>query len=152
MHAMCRGNAVSDGLDWRRGWCMFPFILTWPGKVDASRGGKTMERRWTTRRKLGLEVDVVFEGGHLSGCQTRDIGLGGVFVKTGDRVLPDDQPVEVRFKLQGPVEVEEHKIRAKVVRLVSGGAGLMFRDFDAGAFRSLQRVLKVRETGEVEMA
>lgn len=135
-----------------RGWCMFSSSLTGLRKVNANQGVRNMERRWTTRRKLGLDVDVAFDGGTVQGCHTNDIGLGGVFVKTGEHVLPRDQPVELRFKLQGPADVEEHTIRAKVVRLVPGGAGLMFRDFDAGAFRSLQRVLKVREVTEFEVA
>lgn len=146
------GGSPAAQLEAERGWCMFSFALAGLRKVNANQGESNMERRWTTRRKLGLDVDVAYDGGGVQGCHTNDIGLGGVFVKTGERVLPGDQPVELRFKLRGPADMEEHTIRAKVVRLVPGGAGLMFRDFDAGAFRSLQRVLKVREVTEFEVA
>lgn len=143
------GSRSADQLEAEWGWCMFSFAaLTGLRMVNANQGERNMERRWTTRRKLGLDVDVVFDGGGVQNCYTHDIGLGGVFVKTGERALPGDLPVELHFKLRGPTEIEEHTIRAKVVRLVPGGAGLMFRDFDAGAFRSLQRVLKVREVAD----
>lgn len=104
-----------------------------------------MERRWTTRTRMGLNVDVAFEGGALTGCRTRDIGLGGVFVDSGDQ-LPLGQFVEITFKVPDGSAIEDAKIRAKVVRTVSEGMGFMFRDFDATAFRALQRVMRVKDS------
>ena len=112
-----------------------------------------MEKRWTQRSQVDLEVDVTTGDGGTLGCRTRDICLGGVFVKlSNDLKLPQDTPVELMFKLDKGESVTRHRIKAKVVRITDEGAGMMFRDFDAGAFRSLQELLKYRaEVGSVEI-
>ncbi len=110
-----------------------------------------MERRWTTRTELDLDVEVAVEDGEVFQARTRDIGLGGVFVHTAEGAdLEHGDDVELVFRL--PQESGnslfsesgegQYRIRARVVRLTSAGAGLMFRDFDATAFRSLQKVMK----------
>ncbi len=104
-----------------------------------------MERRWTTRTQLNLDVDVRFTGGELAGCKTRDIGLGGVCLTEGGEQLPNDAQVELIFKVNASSAVQEYALRAKVVRLADDCVGLMFRDFDATAFRSLQKVMRVKE-------
>ncbi len=110
-----------------------------------------MERRWTTRTELDLDVEVAVEDGGVFQARTRDIGLGGVFVRTaGDPDLEPGDDVELVFRLPGETgdgpfpdpEEGQYRIRARVVRLTPVGAGLMFRDFDATAFRSLQKVMK----------
>jgi hypothetical protein len=105
-----------------------------------------MERRWTTRTQLQLAVEVSQEGGTTLHCTTRDIGLGGVFVNVGRRALPEGQNVELTFRLPTSTPVEECRLRAKVVRAADEGAGLIFRDFDATAFRSLQKVMRSRDS------
>lgn len=107
-----------------------------------------MERRWTTRTKLALTVEVACEGGRILRCTTEDIGLGGVFVNAPTTAIPEGQNVELIFSLPANSAPEEHKLRAKVVRATDAGVGLMFRDFDATAFRSLQRVMRARELAE----
>ncbi len=104
-----------------------------------------MERRWTTRTRLGIDVQVAYDGGELKGCRTRDIGLGGVYVTSADP-LPVGQFVELTFDVPVGGEDEQPRIRAKVVRSANEGMGLMFRDFDATAFRSLQRVMKIKDS------
>lgn len=104
-----------------------------------------MEKRWTQRTQVELEVDVLTGEGGTLGCRTRDICLGGVFVKLSrDLTLPQDSPVELMFKLGMGESITRHRIKAKVVRITDEGAGMMFRDFDAGAFRSLQELLRYR--------
>ncbi len=104
-----------------------------------------MERRWTTRTKLAVDVDLAVNGeGHIV-CKTSDIGLGGAYVTHAYGALPNGENVELIFRLNGSPTLEEHKIRAKVVRSTADGVGLMFRDFDAVAFRSLQKVMKIKE-------
>ena len=104
-----------------------------------------MERRWTTRTRVCLDVDIIHDSGSVH-CTTQDIGLGGMYVALPRASLSEGQNVEVAFHLTQSASVEEHKLRARVVRTSHGGAGLMFRDFDANAFRSLQRVMRVRES------
>ncbi|TPW18007.1 MAG: hypothetical protein FD130_440, partial [Halothiobacillaceae bacterium] len=82
--------------------------------------------------------------GMVGGCRTRDIGLGGVYLEAGSGLLESGETVELLFKLPSASSEELHTLRAKVVRITEGGAGLMFRDFDAIAFRSLQKVMRAR--------
>lgn len=104
-----------------------------------------MERRWTTRTSIALPVEVLCEGGATLHCLTENIGLGGIFVRAPRDAMAPGQQVELTFSLAAGATPEQHRLRAKVVRATDEGIGLMFRDFDATAFRSLQRVMKARE-------
>ena len=106
-----------------------------------------MERRWTTRTEMRVELDVATDTATVSGCYTRDIGLGGAYVVTSNGAgFIEGEDVELMFKLTNAEGTEAHKIRAKVVRTSGEGAGVMFRDFDAIAFRSLQKVMRSKES------
>jgi len=101
-----------------------------------------MERRWTTRTEITINLDVATADSVLTSCVTKDIGLGGVYVDTKGSTLNAGDEVELTFNLQDEINESAPKIKAKVTRLTDAGAGLMFRDFDAIAFRSLQKVIK----------
>lgn len=103
-----------------------------------------MERRWTIRTKLSVDVDI-FYAGKVTSWKTRDIGLGGVFVETDSAYVEQDENIDLVFNLQTPEDQEQSTIRAKVVRLEERGAGLMFKDFDAAAFRALQKVMRYKD-------
>ncbi len=104
-----------------------------------------IERRWTARTPINLDVEVLSHGAGMVACKALDIGLGGVFLKINpDEILPDSN-VELYFLLGAGEARLKHKIKAKVVRATTHGIGLMFRDFDATAFRSLQEVLHYKD-------
>jgi len=101
-----------------------------------------MERRWTERTPINVPVDLSCTNVQNEECRTRDIGLGGVFVELPKTVnLATETPVELTFKLGSGPQLTKHRINARVVRVSGDGVGMMFRDFDAIAFRSLQEVL-----------
>ncbi len=101
-----------------------------------------MERRWTARTKLDIDVDVLLNNNVSIQCKTGDIGLGGVYLNfLSSTPVSKGDTVELTFKLNLHRN-EACKLRAKVIRLTEQGAGLMFKDFDAIAFRSLQQVMK----------
>jgi len=105
-----------------------------------------MERRWTERTPINVAVDVAYAGKQAGEYRTRDIGLGGVFVELPEETdIAAETPVELIFKLGSGVYLTKHRINARVVRVTSDGLGMMFRDFDATAFRSLQEVLRFKE-------
>ena len=109
-----------------------------------------MEQRWTQRSQVDLEVDVLYDRGETRGCRTRDICLGGVFVKLPrDLIPPQDAPVELLFSFGHGENLTKHRIKAKVVRITEEGAGLMFRVFDVGTFRSLQELFRHRAEASV---
>jgi len=101
-----------------------------------------MEHRWSLRTPIELDVDLNCEGLGQLGCRTRDIGLGGVFLEGSADFPPKNANVELTFNLDSSEGTTRHKIKARVVRIADDGIGLMFRDFDVGAFRSLQEVLR----------
>lgn len=110
-----------------------------------------MERRWTARAQLRLPVEMNHAGTHTEGCVTHDVGLGGVFLKIPPHVkIFNESHVELTFKLGETSQVTKHRIKARVVRVSDEGAGMMFRDFDASAFRSLQEILRHREGGAAD--
>jgi len=104
-----------------------------------------MERRWTIRTTMQLNVEIVAEGGASLQCATEDVGLGGVYVTPAAVGLATGQNVEITFRLGAADATELHSLRAKVVRADDKGVGLMFREFDANSFRSLQRVMRQRD-------
>ena len=105
-----------------------------------------IERRWTARAPVDLNVEMLFQGEGSAVCKALDIGLGGVFLKINrGEVLPDEN-VELVFLLGASSHCIKHKIKAKVVRMSAQGLGLMFKDFDATAFRSLQEILRYKDS------
>lgn len=102
-----------------------------------------MEQRWSQRRKVALDVDIWRQGSALASSRTRDVGLGGVFLEVeGGRVLEKNTEVDLFFLLEAGDHVTRHKLKARVVRITVEGFGLMFKDFDIGAFRALQEILR----------
>jgi hypothetical protein len=105
-----------------------------------------MERRWTERTPIDIAVDLAYAGTQAGEYRTRDIGLGGVFVEVSQTAdLAAETPVELIFKLGTGEHLTKHRINARVVRVTDDGVGMMFRDFDASAFRSLQEVLRYKK-------
>lgn len=103
-----------------------------------------IENRWSQRRSLDMDVEILLHGSVVGRTRTRDVGLGGVFLfLDDDQRLDTDVDVDILFVADGQNESRaRHKLRARVVRHTADGAGLMFRDFDTSAFRALQEVMK----------
>ncbi len=105
-----------------------------------------MEQRWSPRTRVNLDVDLLIKGKEIGGCRTRDIGMGGAFVEVSNDFETEKAIVELVFKLGSGNQFTKHKIKAIIVRVVDDGIGLMFRDFDASAFRSLQEILQYAQS------
>ncbi len=102
-----------------------------------------LDQRWSKRHVLMLPVDVVGATGPLlEGCESRDIGLGGVYLRCQSDTLEGvEEDVELVFHLGRGKLQQQHRLRARVVRRDAEGAGFAFRDFDTTAFRALQQIL-----------
>lgn len=111
-----------------------------------------MEQRWSPRTRADLDVDLSFRGEVISGCKVRDIGMGGLFVEV-EKEYPRDTVLELKFKITADNGQDtRHRLRATVARTSDSGLGMMFCDFDAGTFRSLQEVLhyvQIKNSGEL---
>lgn len=99
-----------------------------------------IEKRWSSRQPLRLEVDVEFAGSNFTG-QTMDVGLGGAFVETESYHFEQDKDVTLRFSSDQDSRIEANDLNARIVRVCEGGIGLMFQNFDADAYRSLKTVM-----------
>ncbi len=99
-----------------------------------------MEQRWSPRTRADLDVDLSFRGEIVSDCKVKNIGMGGLFVEV-EKEFPRDTVVELKFKIKAAGKDTKHRLRATVARSSDNGLGMMFCDFDAGTFRSLQEVL-----------
>lgn len=100
-----------------------------------------MEQRWSPRTRADLDVDLSFRGEVFSGCKVIDIGMGGLFVEV-EKEFPRDTVLELKFLITADDGLDtKHRLRASVARSSDSGLGMMFCDFDAGTFRSLQEVL-----------
>ncbi len=99
-----------------------------------------IEKRWSSRQPLRLEVDVECDGNSFNG-QTIDVGLGGAFVETESSRFQQDKDVTLHFQPEQDSRIESVGLNARVVRVCDEGIGLMFQNFDANAYRSLKTVM-----------
>jgi len=118
------------------------------GTQNTERGGEmemnaasVVEQRWSQRRDVLLGVDVLENGELIASCQSRDVGLGGVFIETASGKLQDHCDYELCFSL-GQKDMAKQKLKAKIVRVADDGYGLMFKDFDTNSFRALQEIMR----------
>ena len=104
-----------------------------------------MERRWTTRAPAKFDVDMYCEGYEMTSCHTNDISFGGVFLEFENKAPPIESTIDLVFHCQSTERCERYKLPAKVVRVTERGVGVMFRDFDATAFRSLREIFRMKD-------
>ena len=89
-----------------------------------------MEKRWSMRKEIQLDVMLHHDRAGVIKCKTRDISLEGMFIETQSGTLPVDEQVHLDFILQNDNSNKLHHIRAKIVRTTDTGMGLMFREFN----------------------
>lgn len=100
-----------------------------------------MEHRWSMRRPLGGAARIYHDGGTQAlESQIGDIGLEGMFIRTGDVNLTRNTLVEVEFALPGEPS-RRYRLPALITHKNGDGIGLMFHTFDPLAFRAIQSFL-----------
>jgi hypothetical protein len=98
-----------------------------------------MEKRWSMRKPITLDVVLHHGTVGVMKCKTRDISLEGMFIETDRPLLPIDDPIHLDFILQNDNN-KLHHIRAKVVRTSDTGMGVMFREFNPRVSQFLRDV------------
>jgi len=112
-----------------------------------------VENRWSKRRSLELNVEVIEQGITLAKSRTRDLGLGGVFVEWQGYPLEENAVVDLLFCLDDiEGRASKHRLHAKVIRVAEDGLGMSFQDFDTSAFRALQALINQSEIAAVGVA
>ncbi len=93
-----------------------------------------------------LDVDLMEEEHLVARSFTRDISFGGAFVAMKGIPRPAlDSKLDLVFKLGDDAHTTKYRVHARVVRETDDGIGLMFKDFDASAFRSLRELLRHKD-------
>jgi hypothetical protein len=105
------------------------------------------ESRWSQRRAAALPVELVVGGARWADAKTRDVGLGGVFIEIAGNQPVLGSDIDIFFLLQQAGNPARYRLRARVVRKADDGIGVMFRDFDTHAFRTLQEVMRQAPVG-----
>ncbi len=109
--------------------------------MDIGAASSVVEQRWSQRRGVSLNVDILENGVLIASCQSRDVGLGGVYLQTFSRKLTANSDYELCFSL-GQKDMAKQKLKAKLVRAADDGFGFMFKDFDTNSFRALQEIMR----------
>lgn len=97
------------------------------------------EKRWSDRRKFSTDIMVTFHN-RTYYSQTRDIGLGGMFIELDAVLIPGGAHVEIamlKYRNNQSFTIFD----TRVAYVTSRGYGLYFSDFDIQEFRHLQEIL-----------
>lgn len=102
-----------------------------------------MEHRWSARKPVDARASVYQRGAQVTCGSIGDIGLEGLFVRTGPVRLRRNSLVEVEFTIPTGGG-ERFRIPALVTHKSEEGIGLMFHTFDQRAFRAIQALVYER--------
>ncbi|MES9870915.1 MAG: PilZ domain-containing protein [Sedimenticola sp.] len=89
-----------------------------------------MEHRCSPRKPVSMDVVLKYRGLGLVRGQTEDVGVGGMFVKTGRIRLPVNAVLDVSVIMEGARGMSPFRTECIVVHTTDGGVGLMFCDLD----------------------
>lgn len=102
-----------------------------------------MEHRWSLRKRLTTNVLLYHHGIPVARCESRDVGLEGMFVNTGPLNYFRNTRLDVEFSLRNPAtgQVARCRLPAIVVHTSNQGLGLTFIGFNPDIFRTLDAIL-----------
>ncbi|MDQ2696407.1 MAG: PilZ domain-containing protein [Pseudomonadota bacterium] len=108
-----------------------------------------MEHRCTERRPITLNAQIYRHGALVGTGKTRDLGLGGTFVKTRWVGYAENTPLEVKMTLRnGKGKRRQFRLPAVVIHHNGEGLGLMFHALDGEAIQALWATLFVAEQSD----
>lgn len=105
--------------------------------------GACMEHRFHPRATVEAEAVIFNRGTAAAIGRTRDLSLGGAFVRTGTLNFGRNTPLELELALRTAEGVERHRLAAFVVHSGAEGIGLMFLSANAdvrAAIRTAQHL------------
>ena len=100
-----------------------------------------MENRWSARTPFTAQVTLHHNSLPVAQCRASNIGLGGLFIKTGPLTYPRNSILEVDIKLNTDLGPERFRLRTCVVNSSETGLGLMFLDSNCVVSRSIRQIL-----------
>ncbi len=102
-----------------------------------------MEHRWSARKTVDAQAVIYQRGARIVRGSIGDIGLEGLFVRTGPVRLRTNTLVEVEFSIPTG-GMTTFRIPALITHRSEEGIGLMFHTFDQQAFRAIQALVYER--------
>lgn len=100
-----------------------------------------MEHRWSVRIPFTTEVILHHNGLPVAVCKSSDIGLGGLFIKTGPLIYPRDSVLDLSIELNTDQGRKRFHLRSAVVFRSETGMGLMFLDPNSTVSRTIRQLL-----------
>lgn len=105
-----------------------------------------MEHRCTERRPITLNTQIYRHGALVGTGKTRDLGLGGTFIKTRWVGYAENTPLEVKMTLRnGKGKRKPFRLPAVVIHHNGEGLGLMFHALDGETIQALWSTLFVAD-------
>jgi hypothetical protein len=104
-----------------------------------------MEKRWSTRVPVNLDVALRYDALGILRGRARDLSLEGMFIDTGRVMLPYHAALEINFAMPDGDHRRLHAVPAVVVRTSNGGVGAMFRNIPVDTARALKSVMQRSE-------
>jgi len=109
-----------------------------------------MDRRWSERRPVEVEVEVYCCGRQptrrLLRARTRDLSFGGAFLLTDDRELPRYREVLLRFRCASQAGRQDEggycTVRGHAVYHTEEGVAVRFDRIDLEVVRTLRDLLR----------
>jgi c-di-GMP-binding flagellar brake protein YcgR len=102
------------------------------------------DNRWSIRQSPGLDVGL-YSGGQLPFTgRMRDIGAGGMYVRTSTDRVEQGAQIFVSFQAGMDGEILRHRIATRVVRIDRDGIGLAFDAFSEDDINTLRDIIDTR--------
>lgn len=105
-----------------------------------------MEHRFHPHAAVEAEAIVIHRGAPVAICLTRDLSLGGAFIRTGPLNFPRNTPLELDLALRTGEVIERHRVSALVVHSGAGGTGLLFLNTNAAARAAIRNAQHLAAT------
>jgi len=102
-----------------------------------------MEHRWSLRKRLTTGVLIYRHGIPVTPCESRDVGLEGMFVKSGPLNYFRNTRLDVEFSLNCPDtgQAVRYRLPAVVVHTANDGLGVTFIGSNPHMFRALGAII-----------
>ena len=99
---------------------------------------RQVEQRWNERRAVQFEVNLNADGQPPQQAVCRDLGFGGMYVEIDPQAISLNEGLYVDLRLGNAGQSKHHSIPARVVRIGTEGAGLMFSGFKRESVKMLR--------------
>ena len=100
-----------------------------------------MEHRWSVRVPFTTQVILHHNGLPVAVCKSSDIGLGGLFIKTGPLTYPRNSVLHIEIELNTELGPKRFRLRTSVVFSSESGMGLMFLESNSAVSRTIRQLL-----------